>query len=96
VSGSRYPSRATLDLRKSRRLCPSSSALAGITALILWVAVADLLSQGRLEAVLSAGQAELAALLLVALVVATGICERIWPAERRPVLARGHVQDARC
>jgi len=27
-------------------------------------------------------------------VVATGICERRWPAERRPVLARGHVQDA--
>jgi len=44
--------------------------------------------------VLSAGRAELAAPLLVALVVATGICERIWPAERRPVLARGHVQDA--
>ena len=43
---------------------------------------------------LSAGRAELAAPLLVALVVATGICERIWPAERRPVLARGHVQDA--
>jgi sterol desaturase/sphingolipid hydroxylase (fatty acid hydroxylase superfamily) len=30
----------------------------------------------------------------VGLVVATGICERAWPAERRPVLARGHVQDA--
>jgi sterol desaturase/sphingolipid hydroxylase (fatty acid hydroxylase superfamily) len=30
----------------------------------------------------------------VALVVAAGICERIWPAERRPVLACGHVQDA--
>jgi sterol desaturase/sphingolipid hydroxylase (fatty acid hydroxylase superfamily) len=30
----------------------------------------------------------------VVLVVVTGICERIWPAERRPVLARGHVQDA--
>jgi sterol desaturase/sphingolipid hydroxylase (fatty acid hydroxylase superfamily) len=44
--------------------------------------------------VLSAGRAELAAPLLVALVVAAGICERIWPAERRPVLARGHVQDA--
>ena len=43
---------------------------------------------------LSAGRAELAAPLLVALVVVTGICERIWPAERRPVLARGHVQDA--
>jgi hypothetical protein len=76
------------------RLCLSSFALAGITALILWAALADLLSQGRLETVLSAGRAELAAPLLVALVVATGICERIWPAERRPVLARGHVQDA--
>jgi len=77
-----------------RRLCPSSFVLAGITAAIVWVAVAELLRQGRLETVLSAGRAELAAPLLVALVVVTGICERIWPAERRPVLARGHVQDA--
>jgi len=77
-----------------RRLCSSSFVVAGITALILGVAVADLLRQGRLETVLSAGRAELAAPLLIALVVATGISERIWPAERRPVLARGHVQDA--
>ncbi len=77
-----------------RRLCPTSFALAALTALILWVAVADLLRQGRLETVLAAGRAELAAPLLVALVVATVVCERIWPAERRPVLARGHVQDA--
>jgi sterol desaturase/sphingolipid hydroxylase (fatty acid hydroxylase superfamily) len=62
--------------------------------LVVWVAVSGLLRQGRLETVLSAGRAELAAPLLVALVVATGICEQIWPAERRPVLARGHVQDA--
>src|SRR5271169_316891 len=77
-----------------RRLCMPSFVLAGITALILWAAVTDLLEQGRLETVLSAGWAELAAPLLVALIVATGICERIWPAEPRPVLARGHVQDA--
>jgi sterol desaturase/sphingolipid hydroxylase (fatty acid hydroxylase superfamily) len=77
-----------------RRLCPSSFVLAAITAFVLWVAVTDLLRQGNLETVLSAGRAELAAPLLVALVVATGICERIWPAERRPLLARGHVQDA--
>ena len=77
-----------------RRLCLPSFVLAAITALILWAAVADLLQQGRLETVLSAGWAELAAPLLVALVVAAGICERIWPAEPRPVLARGHVQDA--
>jgi sterol desaturase/sphingolipid hydroxylase (fatty acid hydroxylase superfamily) len=76
-----------------RRLCPSSFVLAGVTVAILWVAVAGLLRQGNLETVLSAGRAELAAPLLVALVIGTGICERIWPAERRPVLARGHVQD---
>lgn len=75
-------------------MCPGSFMLAALTALIVWVAVAELLRQGRLGEVLSAGRAELAAPLLVALVVGTGICERIWPAERRPVLARGHVQDA--
>src|SRR5437016_3160542 len=77
-----------------RRLYPASFVLAGITALVVWVAVAELLRQGRFGTVLSAGRAELAAPLLVVLVVGTGICERIWPAERRPVLARGHVQDA--
>jgi len=76
------------------RLCLSSLVLAGLTGLILWVAVSTLLGQGRLETVLSASRGELAAPLLVGLVVATGICERIWPAERRPVLSRGHVQDA--
>jgi sterol desaturase/sphingolipid hydroxylase (fatty acid hydroxylase superfamily) len=76
-----------------RRLCLSSFVLAGVTVLVLWVAIAELLRQGRLEAVLSAGRAELAAPFLIALVVVTGICEQIWPAERRPVLARGHVQD---
>jgi hypothetical protein len=48
-----------------------------VTVLILWVAVADLLRQGRLETVLSAGRAELAAPLLVALVITTAICGRI-------------------
>jgi sterol desaturase/sphingolipid hydroxylase (fatty acid hydroxylase superfamily) len=81
--------------RASRRhLCLSSFAVAGVTALVLWVAIAELLRQGRLETVLSAGRAELAAPALIALVVATCMCERIWPAERRPALARGHVQDA--
>jgi hypothetical protein len=79
---------------RRQRLCVSSFLLAGLTGLIMWVAVDALLRQGRLGTVLAAGRAELAAPLLVALVVATGICERIWPAERRPVLARGHVQDA--
>jgi sterol desaturase/sphingolipid hydroxylase (fatty acid hydroxylase superfamily) len=88
------PGKAGARLAWWRRLCLSSLVLAGLTVLVLWVGVAGLLRQGRLEAVLSAGRAELAAPLLVALVVAAAICERIWPAERRPVLARGHVQDA--
>jgi sterol desaturase/sphingolipid hydroxylase (fatty acid hydroxylase superfamily) len=78
----------------ARRLYLPSFAVAAITILILWAAVADLVKQGSLETVLSAGWAQLAAPLLIALVVVTGICERIWPAERRPALARGHVQDA--
>jgi sterol desaturase/sphingolipid hydroxylase (fatty acid hydroxylase superfamily) len=85
---------AAVQLAWWRRLSPASLALAGLTALILWAAVATLLGQGRLGTVLGAGRAELAAPLLVALVVVTGICEQIWPAEPRPVLARGHVQDA--
>ena len=79
---------------RGQRLCLSSFLMAGLTGLILWAAVDALLRQGRLGTVLAAGRAELAAPLLVGLVVATGICEQIWPAERRPVLARGHVQDA--
>jgi sterol desaturase/sphingolipid hydroxylase (fatty acid hydroxylase superfamily) len=85
---------ADVRLGSRRRLCLSSLVLAGITGGILWVAIARLLRQGNLGTVLTAGWAELAAPLLVALVVVTGICERIWPAERRPFLARGHVQDA--
>jgi hypothetical protein len=72
-----------------RRLYPASFVLAGMTALIVWVAVAELLRQGHLGTVLSAGRAELAAPLLVALVVGTGICERIWPAERRSARSAG-------
>ena len=77
-----------------RRLSPASFVLMGLTFLIVWAAVASLLRQGQLGEILGAGRAELAAPLLIALVVVTGICERIWPAEPRPVLARGHVQDA--
>src|SRR5215468_9706284 len=91
--------RAAADVRAGVRLawwrpCPSSFALAGVTVVLVWAGVAELLRQGRLEIVLKAGWAELAAPVLVTLVVAVGICERIWPAEPRPVLARGHVQDA--
>src|SRR5262249_49723657 len=76
------------------RLCPPSFPAGRGPGILLWAGVAELRRQGRLEIVLRAGWAELAAPVLMALVVAAGICERIWPAEPRPVLARGHVQDA--
>jgi sterol desaturase/sphingolipid hydroxylase (fatty acid hydroxylase superfamily) len=76
------------------RLSASSLTVAAITVVIVWVAVTHLVRQGNLGAVLASGRAELAAPSLMALVVVTGICERFWPAERRPVLARGHIQDA--
>jgi sterol desaturase/sphingolipid hydroxylase (fatty acid hydroxylase superfamily) len=93
VAAAADPGRAGAGPASWQRLSIPSFALAGLTVAIVWVAVSELLRQGRLAAVLSAGRAELAAPLLVALVVATGICERAWPAERRPVLARGHIQD---
>ena len=69
AAGSRWP-----------RVCLSSFVLATITGLVLWVAIVTLLGQGQLETVLSAGRGELAAPLLIVLVVATGMCERMWPA----------------
>jgi sterol desaturase/sphingolipid hydroxylase (fatty acid hydroxylase superfamily) len=78
----------------ARRLCLPSFAVAGVTVFVVWVAVAGLLSQGRLGAALRGGWAELADPILVVMVVAAGVCERIWPAERHRILARGHVQDA--
>src|SRR5215470_15860771 len=83
-----------MPVRLARRLSPASFALAAVTAVLLGVAVSSLLSRGNLETVLRSGWAELAAPLLVGLVIVAGTCERIWPAEPRPLLARGHVQDA--
>lgn len=77
-----------------RRLYLPSFAVAGATAWVVWVAVGGLHRQGRLGIVLSAGWAELAAPGLIVLIALAVGCERLWPAERRPALARGHVHDA--
>jgi sterol desaturase/sphingolipid hydroxylase (fatty acid hydroxylase superfamily) len=44
--------------------------------------------------VLAAGRAELIAPAVVGLVAVALACERLWPAEERTILARGHVHDA--
>ncbi len=57
-------------------------------------AVDALVAHQALVPTLRSGWAQLVAPAFVALVLVAVVCERIWPAERRPVLARGHVQDA--
>ena len=76
------------------RLCVPSVLVAAGTAWLLWVGVATLERSGRLGATLAAGRAEIAAPLLLGLVAAVLVCERMWPAQRRRALARGHVHDA--
>ncbi len=69
-------------------------AFGALTCWVVFVAVTALLRDGQLGRVLAAGRAELAAPALAALVCATLVSERLWPAEPRRALARGHVQDA--
>jgi sterol desaturase/sphingolipid hydroxylase (fatty acid hydroxylase superfamily) len=77
-----------------RRLSWPSVALAVGTASVLWVGLATLVHSGQLSATLRAGWMELAAPLVLGLVAVVLVCERLWPAERREALARGHVHDA--
>ena len=76
------------------RLSVPSVVVAAGTAWLLWVGVTTLERSGSLGAILAAGRAEIAAPLLLGMVAAVLVCERVWPAQRRSALARGHVHDA--
>src|SRR5580658_3050165 len=71
-----------------------SVVIAGITTWLVWIALSTLERAGKLGAVLAAGRAEIVAPLLIGVVAAMLVCERVWPVERRHVRARGHVHDA--
>jgi sterol desaturase/sphingolipid hydroxylase (fatty acid hydroxylase superfamily) len=64
------------------------------TGLVLAEATDALVVHNGLAATMRAGWVQLVAPAFVALVAVAVVCERIWPAERRPLLARGHLQDA--
>jgi sterol desaturase/sphingolipid hydroxylase (fatty acid hydroxylase superfamily) len=68
--------------------------VAAATGLVLYEAVESLVVHHGFAATLAAGWATLVAPAFVALILVAVVCERLWPAERRPLLARGHVQDA--
>lgn len=89
--------RSHRSLRSSRarqRLPLGPLALAAMAGAVVWMGVTALQRSAGVSAGLSAGRAELLA-PPVLLVVAVGmVAERLWPAERRPLLARGQVHDA--
>jgi sterol desaturase/sphingolipid hydroxylase (fatty acid hydroxylase superfamily) len=78
----------------ARRLYLPSVAIAVVTGWLLWVGAAALVGSGQLGATLAGGWVELAGPAFVAVVLAAVVCEQIWPAQRRGLLAAGHVQDA--
>jgi sterol desaturase/sphingolipid hydroxylase (fatty acid hydroxylase superfamily) len=76
-----------------RRLYLPAFALMAGTVWLLWIGAFTLERSGSLGATLGLGWMELTGPMVVALVAAVLVCERRWPAERRNVLARGHLHD---
>jgi sterol desaturase/sphingolipid hydroxylase (fatty acid hydroxylase superfamily) len=68
--------------------------IAAATGWLVWFGAATLMRSGRLDGTLGAGWVELAGPAFVLVVLAAVICEQVWPAQPRRLLARGHVQDA--
>ncbi len=85
---------AAATTRRRLAVSPGTLGIAAATGLVLLQAVESLAGSHGLGTTLAAGRAQLVAPGFVALVLAAVMCERVWPAERRPLLSRGHVQDA--
>jgi sterol desaturase/sphingolipid hydroxylase (fatty acid hydroxylase superfamily) len=85
--------RMTAPGRTWRRLYLPAFLLAGGTVWLLWTGAAGLERNGDLGASLGSGWAELTGPMVVGLIAVLLVCERRWPAERRNVLARGHLHD---
>jgi sterol desaturase/sphingolipid hydroxylase (fatty acid hydroxylase superfamily) len=77
----------------TRRLSLPSLAIAAVTTWLLWVGATTLARSGRLGPTLAGGWVELVGPVLIAVVTAAVICERLWPAQPRPLLSPGHIQD---
>lgn len=78
----------------ARRLYPPSFVLAAVTAALAWRGARALDRNGSLGRTLVAARHELAGPAVIGFVALALACERLWPRERRPLLAKGHVQDA--
>src|SRR5580658_4374057 len=76
-----------------RRLYLPSVAFVVVTAWLVWQGVSILGQAGALGSALSGALVELVGPIVLGFVLAALVCERLWPAERRPLFARGHLQD---
>jgi sterol desaturase/sphingolipid hydroxylase (fatty acid hydroxylase superfamily) len=76
------------------RLYGPTLVLLAVTAAFAYEGATVLGRAGQLGRTLSAARVELVGPAVVACVVVAIACERRWGVERRPLLARGHVQDA--
>ncbi len=68
--------------------------VAGVTAGLGAVGLHAMLAAGDLGRSLSLARGEMAGPALFCVVAVIVVCERLWPAEARPLLARGHLVDA--
>jgi hypothetical protein len=78
--------------RVSRRLYLPTVVMAGITAWLSWRGWTALEQFGPARSV-SAGRFQLAGPIVIGFVLVIFSIEQLWPAERRPLLARGHLLD---
>jgi sterol desaturase/sphingolipid hydroxylase (fatty acid hydroxylase superfamily) len=82
------------DRWRGRRLYLPTLVLAVGSMWLVWIGISTLARSGGVGTGLAAGRAQLVAPMIVALTAVIVVCERIWPAERHDVFARGHLQDA--
>lgn len=78
--------------RVSRRLYLPTLVITGLAAWLTWRGWNALAQFGIAQAV-NAGRWELAGPTVLGFVLAVCVAEQIWPAQRRPLLARGHLLD---
>ncbi len=65
-----------------------------LTVLLGFAGLHALIAAGSLGAAISTARGQMVGPALFAVVAVLVLCERRWPAERRPLLARGHLVDA--
>jgi sterol desaturase/sphingolipid hydroxylase (fatty acid hydroxylase superfamily) len=79
-------------VRLIRRLCLPTFAIAGLAAWLAWRGW-NTLGQSGVASSVNAGRYQLAGPAVLGFVLVVCVIERLRPAERRPVLARGHLLD---